>query len=185
MQHIHFFWSDKNSVSKETRNAIVKLKGKIKIKQTLRWGTDNIMSFLCEAFPVILQSAGYSGFLTNQENARVRGVTKSYVICYTRLFLRSSSSCDSHRLPSHLPADCISIRLFVFNLFLLSVWRIFYPHLSWRDFSFKCFQIKPSHLWPFIPNSCLSFVFLLFSSVNDDEPLWSSGYILTAVNVSQ
>ena len=44
-------------------------------------------------FPVILQSAG-SGFLTNQENARVRGVTKSYVICYTRPFLRSSSSCE-------------------------------------------------------------------------------------------
>ena len=44
-------------------------------------------------FPVIVQSAG-SGFLTNQENARVRGVTKSYVICYTRPFLRSSSSCE-------------------------------------------------------------------------------------------
>ena len=41
---------------------------------------DNIMSFQCEAFPVILLSAG-SGFLTNQVNARARGETKSYVIC--------------------------------------------------------------------------------------------------------
>ena len=52
------------------------------------------------------------------------------------------SNLFSHRLPSHLPADCINIRLFVFNLLLPSVWRIFYPHLSWRDFSFKCFVNK-------------------------------------------
>ena len=48
------------------------------------------MSFKCEAFPVILQSAG-SGFLTNQENAHVQGVIKSYVIRYLQPFLRSSS----------------------------------------------------------------------------------------------
>ena len=61
-----------------------------------------------------------------------------YVICYTRPFLRSSSSCEqllysrlvenfSLRLPGHLPADCLGIRLFVFNLLLLSVWRFFIP----------------------------------------------------------
>ena len=38
---------------------------------------------------------------------------------------------------TYLPTVYISIRLFVFNLLLLSVWRTFYPHLSWRDFSFK------------------------------------------------
>ena len=128
--------------------------------------------------------------MANQENARVRCVTKSYVICYTRPFLRSSSSCEqllysrlvelfSHHLPSHLPAECISIRLFVFNLLLLSVWRIFYPYLFIR------FSIKPSQLWPFIPNGCLSFVVLLFSSANECKALGSSGYILTAATASQ
>ena len=33
----------------------------------------------------------------------------------------------SHRLPSHLLVDCLVIRLFVFNLLLLFVWRIFIP----------------------------------------------------------
>ena len=80
-----------------------------------------------------------------------RYVTKSYVICYTRPFLRSSSSCEqllysrlvdlfSHHLPSHLPAECISIRLFVFTLLLLSVWRIFYPHL-FKRFSNKTVSV--------------------------------------------
>ena len=69
------------------------------------------------------------------------------------------------------------IRLFVFNLLLLnSVWRIFYPHLSWRDFSFKCFQIKSSHLWPFIPNSCQVIVrcptFLFSKRVRSLVELW-------------
>ena len=121
---------------------------------------------------VILQSAG-SGFLTNQENVRVRGVTKSYVICYTRPFLRSSSSCYSysrlvklfsHRLPSHIPADCISRRLLVFNLLLLSVWWIFYPHLSWRDFVFKSFSNKTVTFVAIYPKQlfivrCPTFVF--------------------------
>ena len=49
----------------------------------------------------------------------------------------------------------------------------------------KVFQIKPSHLWLFVPNSCLSFVVLLFSSANECEALWSSEYILTVVNASQ
>ena len=49
------------------------------------------MSFYCEVFPVILQSAG-SGFLTNQENPRVRGVTK-VMSSVTR-----GPSCD-HRHP--------------------------------------------------------------------------------------
>ena len=40
-------------------------------------------------------------------------------------------------------------------------------------------KIKPSHLWPIIPNSFLSFVALLFSSANECEALWRSGYILT------
>ena len=40
-------------------------------------------------------------------------------------------------------------------------------------------KIKPSHLWPYIPNSFLSFVALLFSSANECKALWSSGYILT------
>ena len=46
--------------------------------------------------------------------------------------MRSSSSCEqllysrlvenfSHRIPNHLPPDCITIGLFVFNLLLLSV----------------------------------------------------------------
>ena len=39
------------------------------------------------------------------------------------------------------------------------------------------FQIKSSHLWSFIPNGCFSFVVLLFSSGNECEALWSSGYI--------
>ena len=47
------------------------------------------------------------------------------------------------------------------------------------------FQIKPSNLWPFIPNSCLLFVVLRFSSANECEALWSSGYIITGVNASQ
>ena len=73
-----------------------------------------------------------SDFLTNQENAGVRDVAKCYAICYTQPFVRSSSSCEqllysrlvenfSHRLPNHLPADCISIGLFVFNFLLFSV----------------------------------------------------------------
>ena len=38
------------------------------------------------------------------------------------------------------------------------------------------FQIILSHLQPFILNNCLSFVVLLFSSANQCDTLWSSGY---------
>ena len=101
----------------------------------------------------------------------------SIVIRYTRPFLRPSSSCEqllysrlveffSLRLPGHLPADCLDIRLFVFNLLLLSVWCFFIPTFPEEISVLNVFEIKSSHLWPFIPNSCLSFLVLLFSSAN-------------------
>ena len=63
----------------------------------------------------------------------------------------------------------------------------FIPTLSFPEeiSVLNVFQMKPSQLRPFIPNGCLSFIVLLFSSGNECEALWSSGYILTAVNASQ
>ena len=42
----------------------------------------------------------------------------------------------------------------------------FLSPLFLKRFQLKCFQIKSSDLWPFIPNRCLSFLVLLFSSAN-------------------
>ena len=66
----------------------------------------------------------------------------------------------------------------MFNLLLLSVWQIFFIPTFPEEISvLNVFQIKSSHLWPFIPHSCLSFVDLLFSKQTTVEALWSSGYI--------
>ena len=146
------------------------------------------MSFSCVAFPAIVQSAGSDFLSTNQENTRVRGVTKSYVICYTCPFLRSLSSCEQllysclvEIFPTASPVTYLltGIRLFVFNLLLLSLCGFFYPHLSWRDFSYKCFS---NNIVTFVANYpkqqfIVSPVVLLFSSANWCEAFWSSGYI--------
>ena len=43
---------------------------------------------------VLFQQSAGSGFLTNQKNSLVLDVTKSYIMSYTRPFVRSSSSCE-------------------------------------------------------------------------------------------
>ena len=104
-------------------------------------------------FPVILQSAG-SGFLTNQENARVRGVTKSYVIFYTRPFLRSSSSCEqllwSRLVEIFSGKFSLSIYLLFIKLalcfFSFLLWHKCLPYFILSALVIACENSRPSSL---------------------------------------
>ena len=80
-----------------------------------------------------------------------------------------------HRLPSHPPADCLGIRLFVFNWLSHSLWRIFYPHLSRRDFSFK-----------YVSNKIVTFIAIYLEQLFIVRcPTCGALDILIALNASQ